>query len=133
MKNITFTILATLALGSISQAATLQCKDAEPSPDHGFQITVAADNKSATVGEETIAGLKNLATLNCVQPPPSTQPCCDHVVVTLVCADGRTKDDGYRIEISTGDHGAGTTAQLFQITFAGKTEVATLTCSSAGK
>lgn len=100
------------------------CKDKSAGPDHGVFVTFSSPLRYATVSEQTIAGPRKLADLNCAylakapQDHGSNQP-------YLSCSEPNKRDAGYSLLLSDEQ---GITATVYEVTIAGSKPIAHLKC-----
>lgn len=112
--------LITIALlfGSLPAFAAnnFYCQQVPSGPDHGYQALFSNNLHRATISEQTIAGPRRVAILNCSQRAR-----------TVSCYEPRLRDAGYSLSVQINSRGS-SPASLFAITFAGSRRIANLVC-----
>lgn len=123
-------LLGLLASVSSASAAGISCKENGASIDNGYRVYFSNNVSLAVLQQETIAGPRTLATLECFRTDahPSAP---DMAYTTLVCSEPNLRDAGYSLQVNQGGFAGLTTVTLGQITFTGATQIAELVCSSA--
>ncbi len=118
------------SVAAFASPSALQCKENGTGPDNGYSVYISKNGSRATVEEVTIAGVKTIATLQCVNTGahPSAP---DMPYTVLSCWEPNIRDGGYSVQVKQGGFAGLTTATLSEVTLAGANEIAELSCQAA--
>ncbi len=128
MKTLSLLFLVMVGIGSVANASALRCKEVDAGPDNGYQVSISTDGGRASVDEVTIAGVQQLATLQCVASKQKAPPCCDRTYVLLTCSEPQVRDGGYSAVVTAGGLAGRMFLSLSKVTIAGSTQIANLLC-----
>lgn len=128
MKTLIALALISASTFASNAFATLDCRDVQAGPDHGYMLQFSPDHKSVTVSEETIAGPMKVADLACEisrAPAPSGN---DMQRTILTCRQPGIADAGFSLTVEQGGFAGLTTAHLYQESIRGADQVAEFGC-----
>lgn len=117
--------LAALAPLSASAEPSFWCKDTKAGPDHGYYANFNASMQYVDISMQSIAGPQKLAELNCSYTAIPEGQAADGKPY-LRCTEPKLRDAGYSLTLARSD--GKLVAKLFQVSFAGSENIATLVC-----
>lgn len=107
MKKFFAVALTTLAAGPIvhppvAKAASETVCTSSGVADAGYQLTISADLKTAVLDEETIAGPRKVADMDCERLLETEQFMPDAIHNYLLCRDARAPEAGMIVRVYNG-------------------------------
>jgi hypothetical protein len=123
-------VLLFFAFTSSAMAAPIFCRGKNAGPDHGVYAKFSSDHKSASITMQSIAGPKTLANLECHRAA-RRGPDFGGAIPLIACNEPELRDAGYALQLKRGNGLGNYTANLYQVTIAGRELVERMNCVAA--
>ncbi len=113
-----------------SSGPSLHCVDNNLQGEQGYLAAISSDAKSAVISEESLAGPRVIANLECQKPNQPEAGSGNTPYTALVCAEAVGGDTGFSLVIREGGFTGLITATLEKESLHGPSAIAQMSCHS---